>query len=368
MNRRDFLKNTGLIGGAAAGAGTLAAPAIAQSMPKLNWRLTSAYPATLDTLFGSAVKVADYVSAATDGNFSIEVFAGGEIAPPLEAADAVTAGTAEMAHTATSFYWERDPTWAVASALPFGLNDRQQNAWLYYGNGHTLINEFLAGQGFYGLPCGNTGTQMGGWFRREINTVADLQGLRFRVAGLGGRILERLGVATRQTAASDIEPALEDGSLDAAEFSGPHDDLELGLYRVAKFYYYPGWWESGPAIHLLIGLDRWNDLPTSYQAILTAACQAANVDTMAAYDYKNPVALRELVARGVELRPFSQEILSACFDAAEASYAEIGADNPAFRKIYQDLVAFRGDSFHWWQSAEHTYDTFMIDRHRAGRL
>ncbi|HMB75596.1 MAG TPA: ABC transporter substrate-binding protein, partial [Kiloniellaceae bacterium] len=172
--------------GAAVGAGTVAAPAIAQSMPKLNWRLTSAYPASLDTLFGSAKTVADYVSAATDGNFSIEVFPGGDIAPPLEAVDAVTAGTVEMAHTATSFYWERDPTWAVASALSFGLNDRQQNAWFYYGNGNTLVNAFLAGEGLYGLPCGNTGTQMGGWFRREINTLDDYQGLKFRMPGLGG--------------------------------------------------------------------------------------------------------------------------------------------------------------------------------------
>jgi TRAP-type mannitol/chloroaromatic compound transport system substrate-binding protein len=209
---------------------------------------------------------------------------------------------------------------------------------------------------------------MGGWFRKEINTVDDLKGLKFRIGGIGGNILERLGVVTQQIAGSDIYPALEKGTIDAAEWVGPYDDLKLGFYKVAKYYYYPGWWEGGPVVHIFVGLDKWSQLPKPYQAILTAACRAANADMMANYDYKNPGALRQLVANGAQLRPFSREILSACFDAANATYAEVSAVNPTFKKIYEDQVAFRKESFLWLQLSEYTYDTFMMVQQRSGKL
>jgi len=368
MDRRSFIKGAGLMAGAAASASTLAAPAIAQSAPKLTWRLTSSYPKSLDTLFGAAEKVADFVSEATDGNFSIRTFAAGEIVPGLQAADAVSDGTVEMAQTPSYYYWGKDPTYTMGTALPFGLNFRQQNAWFYYGSGNKLMNDFFATQGLYGLPAGNTGAQMGGWFRKEINTVEDLKGLKFRIGGIGGKILERLGVVTQQIAGSDVYPALEKGTIDAAEWAGPYDDLKLGFYKVAKYYYYPGWWEGGPVIHIFVGLDKWNQLPKSYQAILTAACQAVNADMMANYDYKNPGALRQLVANGAQLRPFSREILSACFDAANATYAEVSAVNPTFKKIYEDQVAFRKESYLWLQLSEYTFDTFMMVQQRSGKL
>jgi TRAP-type mannitol/chloroaromatic compound transport system substrate-binding protein len=358
----------GLMAGAAASASTLAAPAIAQSAPKLSWRLTSSYPKSLETLFGAAEKVAHYVSEATEGNFTIRTFAAGEIVPGLQAADAVSSGTVEMAQTASYYYWGKDPTFTLGTAIPFGLNYRQQNAWFYYGNGNTLLNEFFATHSLYGLPAGNTGAQMGGWFRKEINTVDDLKGLKFRIGGIGGNILERLGVVTQQIAGSDIYPALEKGTIDAAEWVGPYDDLKLGFYKVAKYYYYPGWWEGGPVVHIFVGLDKWSQLPKPYQAILTAACRAANADMMANYDYKNPGALRQLVANGAQLRPFSREILSACFDAANATYAEVSAVNPTFKKIYEDQVAFRKESFLWLQLSEYTYDTFMMVQQRSGKL
>ena len=239
MDRRQFIRKAGLAaGGAAVGASSLAAPAIAQSVPKITWRLTSSFPKSLDTIFGAAETMAKYVAEATDGNFQIQVFAAGEIVPGLQVADAVTAGTVEMGHTASYYFWGKDPTYALATAIPFGLNARQQNAWFYYGNGNTLINEFYATQGLYGLPCGNTGAQMGGWFRKEINSLADLKGLKMRIGGMGGKIIEKVGVVPQQIAGGDIYPALEKGTIDATEWVGPYDDLKLGFYKVAKYYYY----------------------------------------------------------------------------------------------------------------------------------
>ena len=367
MDRRTFLKKAGLATGAA-GATAIAAPAVAQSMPKITWRLTSSFPKSLDTIYGAAETMANYVRESTDGNFNIQVFAAGELVPGLQAADAATAGTVEMCHTASYYYWGKDPVYALGTAIPFGLNVRQQNAWMYYGNGAKLMNEFYATQGLYALPCGNTGVQMGGWFRKEINTLDDLKGLKMRIGGMGGKIIEKLGVVPQQIAGGDIYEALEKGTIDATEWVGPYDDLKLGFYKVAKYYYYPGWWEGGPILHTMLNLEKWNSLPPSYQAILTSACQAANSDMMASYDFKNPQAIRELVAEGTQLRPFSPEILEACFKAANETYAEINAENPTFKKIYDDMAAFRKDAYLWGQLSEYTYDTFMMHQQRAGTL
>jgi TRAP-type mannitol/chloroaromatic compound transport system substrate-binding protein len=369
MDRRNFIRKAGVTGvGAAAAATTLAAPAIAQSMPKISWRCTSSFPKSLDTIFGAAQTMADYVKNATDGNFDIQVFASGEIVPGLQAMDAAAAGTVEMCHTACYYFWGKDPTWALATAVPFSLNYRQMNAWIYYGGGQDLLNEFFNSKGLYGLAAGNTGVQMGGWYRKEINTLDDLKGLKMRIGGFAGKIVERLGVVPQQLAGGDIYPALEKGTLDACEWVGPYDDEKLGFQKVAKYYYYPGWWEGGPTLHSLINLAKWNELPKSYQAALASACEAANCDMMASYDYKNPAALRSLVANGAELRPFSQEILEAAYGASMDVYKEINASNPAFKKIYDSQTAFKKDAYLWAQVAEYTYDTFMMIQQRAGKL
>jgi TRAP-type mannitol/chloroaromatic compound transport system substrate-binding protein len=369
MDRRSFIAKAGLSGaGAAAAALTLAAPAIAQSMPKLSWRCTSSFPKALDTIFGAAQTMADYVRESTDGNFDIQVFAAGELVPGLQAADAAAAGTVECCHTASYYYWGKDPTYALATAVPFMFNDRQMNAWLYYGGGSDLLNEFYATQGLYGLASGNTGAQMGGWYRKEIKTVADLKGLKMRIGGFGGKVLERLGLVPQQIAGGDIYPALEKGTIDAAEWVGPYDDEKLGFQKVAPFYYYPGWWEGGPTLHTLVNLAKWNELPKFYQAALKSACQAANCDMMASYDQKNPAALKRLVANGALLRPFSPEVLSACFEAANATYTELSAANAAFKKIYDSQTAFRRDAYVWAQVSEYTFDTFMMLQQRAGKL
>jgi len=368
MDRRTFIKKGGIAAGAALGGTALAAPALAQSSPKITWRCTSSFPKSLDTIFGSAEQFVRTVSEATDGNFTIKLLAPGEIVPALNAATAAAEGTVEMAHTASYYYLGKDPTYALGTTIPFGLNARQQNAWLYRGNGNTLLNEFYATQNLYGLPCGNTGAQMGGWFRKEINSVADLKGLKMRIGGLGGQILSKVGVVPQQIPPPDIYTALEKGTIDAVEWVGPYDDLKLGFYKVAQYYYYPGWWDGGPSLHLMINLDKWNELPKSYQAVLRSAAQAANTDLLSRYDYENPLALRELVRNGAQLRPFSQEILSVCFDAANATYAEISAGNPTFKKIYDDLVAFRKEAYLWAQIAEYSFDTFMMLQQRADKL
>jgi TRAP-type mannitol/chloroaromatic compound transport system substrate-binding protein len=368
MDRRAFIRNAGLAGVGAVATTALAAPAIAQSAPELKWRLTSSFPKALDTIYGAAEVFAKAVSDATDGKFQVQVFAAGEIIPGLQAADNVTNGTVEMCHTASYYYWGKDPTFAFGTAVPFGLNSRQQNAWLYEGGGQDLLNEFYAKYSIYSLPGGNTGAQMGGWFRKEINTVADLNGLKFRVGGFGGAVLSKLGVVPQQIAGGDIYPALEKGTIDAAEWVGPYDDEKLGFQKVAPYYYYPGWWEGGAMLHFFINVDKWNSLPKNYQAIVAAAAALANVDMQARYDAFNPAALRRLAAGGAQLRPFTQEVLTACFDAANQVYAETSAQNPDFKKLYEAMKAFRGEEYLWFQVSEYTFDTFMMLQQRNNAL
>ena len=365
MKRRDVLKAAGL---GLAGSATLAMPAIAQTMPKLTWRLTSSFPKSLDTIYGGAETFANFVSEMTDGNWTVQPFAAGEIVPGLQALDAVSEGTVEMCHTVSYYYWGKDPSFALGGAIPFALNARMMNAFLYSGGGNELLNEFYATQGVYGLPGGNTGVQMGGWFRKEVNTPADFSGLKMRIGGMAGKIVEKLGLVPQQIAGGDIYPALEKGTIDATEWVGPYDDQKLGFYKVAPYYYYPGFWEGGPTVHLFFNLQKWEELPPAYKKIGEAACMAANAQMLADYDWKNPVAIRELASQGAQLRPFSQEIMEAAFVAAQETYVELSAQNASFKKIYDALVAYRRDAYLYWQIPEYTYDTFMMIQQRNGKL
>jgi len=368
MDRRLFIKRAALGGAGAAAATTLAAPAIAQSNPKINWRLASSFPKSLDTIYGGAEVLSKYVSEATDGNFQIQVFAAGEIVPGLQAADATAAGTVEACHTVSYYYWGKDPVWALGAAVPFALNARGMNAWHYHGGGIDMFNEFLATQGLVGFPGGNTGVQMGGWFRKEIKTVADMQGLKMRIGGFAGKVAEKLGVVPQQIAGGDIYPSLEKGTIDAAEWVGPYDDEKLGFYKVAPYYYYPGWWEGGPTVHAMFNKAAFDGLPKNYQSLLRTACQAADANMLQKYDYLNPAAIKRLVGAGAKLSPYSPEILSACFDAANEVYAEMEASNPTFKKIWGSIKAFRGEYYLNAQVAEYNYDTFMMIQQRGGKL
>ena len=357
MKRREFLKAGGL--GLAASA-AVAAPAIAQSMPEVKWRLTSSFPKSLDALWGASETFAKYCSEATDGKLQIQTFAGGEIVPALQALDATSAGTVEMCHTAAYYYFGKDPTWALFCAVPFGLNTRQMNAWFYDGEGMKLMNEFAKKSNVTAIPGGNTSAQMGGWFRKEIKEVSDMNGLKMRIGGFAGRILAKLGLVAQQLAGGDIYPALEKGTIDAAEWVGPYDDEKLGFQKVAKYYYYPGWWEGSAALHFMINTAKLESLPKNYQAVVAAAAGYASIEMTARYDARNAQALRRLVAGGAQLRPFTQPVLEACLKAANEVYAETTAANADFKKVYDAMVAFRNDAYLWWQVAEYTYDNFMI--------
>ena len=368
MDRRTFIRQAGTAGVGAAAAATLAAPAIAQENPKITWRMTSSFTKGLDILFGAGQIVADHVREASGGNFEIQHFAGGEIVPPLQAADAVSSGTVEMAHTCAYYYVGKDPTFALGTAVPFGLNARQTNAWFNQAGGNELLNEFLAGYNIHSILLGNTGAQMGGWFRKEINTIDDLKGLKMRIAGLTGQVMSKVGVTPQQIAGGDVYAALEKGTIDATEFVGPYDDQKLGFHKVAKYYYYPAWWEGGPAVHAFVNLEKFNNLPENYKRILADACAAGSASMLERYDARNATALKELVAEGAILRPFSQEILDICYQAAQETYAEISASNAAFKKIYDSQQAFKKDAYLWAQIAEYSYDTFMMIQQRNGKL
>jgi TRAP-type mannitol/chloroaromatic compound transport system substrate-binding protein len=360
LKRRDFVK----VAGAGAAAAAIASPAIAQSQPEVRWRLTSSFPKSLDTIYGAAEVFSKAVSEATDGKFQIQVFAAGEIVPGLQALDAAQNGTVELCHTAPYYYVGKDPTFAFATAVPFGLNARQENAWFYHGGGLDLINTFLKAYNVTAFPGGNTGCQMGGWFRKEIKTPADFNGLKMRIGGLAGRVLQKLGAVPQQIAGGDIYPALEKGTIDAAEWVGPYDDEKLGFNKVAPFYYYPGWWEGGAALHFMINTAKWNELPKSYQSIVASAAGLANVDMQAKYDARNPAAIKRLVQGGAQLRPFSPEIMEACNTAAKELYAEISKENANFKAMHDAYMAFKNDAYLWFQIAEYSFDTFMI-RSRA---
>src|ERR1043166_3376490 len=362
MKRRQFLKTAGV--GLAASA--IAAPAIAQSSPEIKWRLTSSFPKSLDTIYGGAEYFAKQVADMTDNKFQIQVFAAGEGGPGLQALDATANGTVEMSHTGAYYYVGKDPTFAIFASVPFGLNARQQNSWWYQAGGMELGNEFFKKHGVIGFATGNTGTQMGGWFRKEIKTVADLSGLKFRIGGIAGQVLQKVGVVPQQLAGGDIYPALEKGTIDAAEWVGPYDDEKLGFAKVAKFYYYPGFWEGGPMVHAFANLEKYNALPKSYQAIFTNATAHANTWMQARYDMQNPTALKRLVAGGTQLRPFTNEVLDACLKATNELWTEISAKNADFKKSVDAMQAYRSAEYLWWRVAEYTFDTFMIRSRTRG--
>jgi len=364
MKRRQFLTGVG-VAGAAAAASSLPKPAIAQAMPEVQWRCASSFPKSLDTIFGAAEVIAKRVAAATDGKFQIRVFAAGEIVPAFSVLDAVKDGTVQMAHTAPYYFVGKDPTFAFDCAVPFGLNARMQNAWMYTGGGLELMREFYKGYNTIQFVAGNTGAQMGGWFRKEIKTVEDLKGLKFRIGGFAGQVLTKLGVVPQQIPGGDIYPALEKGTIDAAEWVGPYDDEKLGFFKVAKVYHYPGWWEGGPQLSALVNIAEWEKLPKTYQAIYEAACAEANSYMLAKYDSSNPAALKRLVGQGVQLKPFPTPVMEACMKAAFELYDETAAKNEHFKKVYTAWKAFREEEYLWFRVAENRFDNFVFNAGQA---
>lgn len=357
MSRRKFLQHSAT-GAIAASAASLSAPAIAQS-DLVRWRCASSFPKSVDTLFGTAELVTKRVSELTGGRFQISLHAAGEIVPPLQVLDAVEKGTIECNHTAPYYFIGKDAAWAFGTCIPFGLNSRQHNAWWLHGDGEKVFNEFTRQSGVVNFLCGNTGSQMAGWFKKEIKTVADLKGLKFRTGGMGGQVLARLGVVTQQIAPGEIYSALEKGTIDAAEFTVPHDDEKLGLNKIAKFYYYPGWNEGGAALGFQVNAKAYDALPDAYKAALAAATAEANTWMQAKYDALNPAALKRLIQGGALLRAYPQPVMEACFKASQELMAETLAKSPSFKKIYDQQRPFHRDQQAWFRVAEASFDAFM---------
>ena len=360
MQRRSFIASSTV----GTGAALIAAPALAQSTPAVNWRLASSFPKTLDTIFGASDTFTRRVSQLTSGRFTIRAFAGGEIVPGLQVLDAVQAGTVEMGHTASYYYFGKDPTFSFDTAMPFGLTSRQQTAWFVQGGGRELMRDFFRGYGVVNFLGGNTGVQMGGWYRKQIKTVADVKGLKIRIAGFAGRVMERMGAVPQQIAGADVYPALEKGTIDAAEWVGPYDDEKLGLAKVAPYYYTPGWWEAGPQLSFYINMKEWDKLPRQYQAAVEAASYEAHVVMQAEYDAKNPAALARLLKSGAKLNYFSKPIMDAAYKYATEVMEEEAAKNAKFAKIYGPWKRFRQDQNMWASVAEAQMQNFLISSGR----
>ncbi len=354
MDRRSLIKNAGIAGVLAAGI----APAV-HAQPAVRWRMASSFPKSLDTIYGGGEVFAKAVRAMSGGKFEISVHAGGELMPAFGVVDGVQQGSIEMAHTVGYYFFGKQEVFALGAAIPFGMNTRQTNSWMIEGNGRKLMNEFYSDYNIVSLAVGNTGAQMGGWFRKEIKTVADLKGLKFRVGGFAGKVLERLGVIPQNLPGGELYQALEKGTLDAAEWVGPYDDQKLGFNKVAPYYYYPGWWEGGPEVSGYINKKAWDSLSPENKAILEAASSVATLHMTAKYDALNPTALKQLVGAKTKVLPFSKPILDASFKAAMDTYADLDTKNPAWKKIYADYRTFQKDQILWARFCESRFDSYM---------
>jgi TRAP-type mannitol/chloroaromatic compound transport system substrate-binding protein len=354
MDRRSLIKKAGIAGVLAAGA----APAV-HAQAAVRWRLASSFPKSLDTIYGAAEVFSKKVKDLSGGKFEISVHAGGELMPALGVVDGVQQGSIEMAHTVPYYFFGKNEAFAIGAAIPFGMNSRQMTAWMMHGNGRKLMNEFYAKYNIISFAGGNTGAQMGGWFRKEIKSVADIKGLKFRIGGFAGRVIERMGGVPQNLPGGEIYQALEKGTIDAAEWVGPYDDQKLGFNKVAPYYYYPGWWEGGPEVDFFINNKAYDALSPENKAIIDAASAYAHVDMQAKYDALNPTALKQLVGAKTKVVSFPKDVLQASFDTSMEVYAELDAKNPDWKKIYDDYRAFQKDQILWFRFAEARFDSFM---------
>ena len=370
IKRRDFLKKagTGAAGavalGACGGGGPMAGGGDGTvEGPQVSWRLATSFPPSLDILHGAGVRIAERVSELTGGNFAIRVYAAGEIVPALQVMDAVMQGTVQCGVSPGYYYQGKNPALAFDTAIPFGLSTRQQYAWLHHAGGLELLNNIYSDFGIVMFPANSTGGQMGGWFRQPVNSLRELNGLRFRIPGIGGEIMSRLGVTVQVLGASEIYPALERGAIDATEWVGPYDDEKLGLHQIAKNYYYPGWWEGGVSMGLLVSQRHFDELPEYYQHILSAVCAETFINRLSTYDAVNPFALQRLVRdHGVTLRQFPQDIMDAAWRESNNYLEEQAAASPSFKEVWDSYKAFRDISFPYAAGNQLSYEQATFTR------
>ena len=327
---------------------------------RVRWRLASSFPRSLDTIYGAAEVMAERVAAMTGGAFEIRVYPAGELVPALQVMDAVQRSTVQIGQTASYYYIGKNPALAFDTCVPFGLTARQQAAWLLEGGGLELVNKRFADFGIVSMPGGNTGVQMGGWFKQPVGSLQGLKGLKMRIPGMGGAVMERLGVATQTIAGGEIYTALERGAIDATDWVGPYDDEKLGFHKVAKTYHYPGWWEPGPSLSFYFHKASFEGLPAEYREVLRAAAAEAGIAMQTRYDAKNPAALGRIRAAGVEIVPFSADLMQGAAAASRALLEEGAAADPEYREIYEAWRTFREDAFAWFATAERAYADFAF--------
>lgn len=380
MERRELLKVTALGAASATAAAivsscnspsptasttsTSASSATTDSaLPTIEWQMATSWPVSLDTIFGGAQTLADRVSAMTGGKFKITPRAAGELAPPLEVLNVVSQGAVPCGHTASYYYVGKSPIMGFGSSLPFGFNAQQQNSWLYEGGGLKQLQDLYASKfNLIQFPAGNTGAQMGGWFRREISSVNDLKGLKMRIPGLGGQVMGKLGVTVQNLPGGEIFQALQTGAIDAAEWVGPYDDEKLGLNKVAQYYYYPGWWEPGTTLEVQVNLDEWKKLPQEYQEVLKTAAYESNIVMLSRYESRNNEALQRLVDSGTQLRGYSEEIMNAAEQASFALYDEFAAKDADFKTLFESWRQFREGVDAWNNLNEGTFERFIYSK------
>lgn len=367
MERRTFIKSAALAataGSVIAGCGSEATSssgaAAVVTQKNIRWRLISSFPRSLDTIFGAAEVFAQRVLALTEGRFDIRVYPAGEIVPYDQVLESVQKGTVQMGHAASYYFKGKNAALPFDCSVPFGLTARQQTAWMQHAGGIELMRDLFADFNIINFPGGNTGTQMGGWFRKEINSLQDLRGIKMRIPGLGGEVMDRMGVGVEQIAGGEVYPALERGAIDAAEWVGPYDDEKLGFHKVAKFYYYPGWWEPGPALTFYINRDAWASLPQVYQEAITTASAAASVSMTASYDAKNPAALGRLLDQGVLVRPFPEDLMEMAQRLSFEIMEEEAAADATYNKVYTAFKSFRDASYRWFSTSENTFADFAF--------
>ena len=356
MQRRSFLKRASL--GAVAGA-AVSSPAFAQDMPSISWRLSSGFPSALDLRVGAAESFCKFVAESTAGKFNIRHFPDGEVVAAADLMEAVSTKKVECGHVSSRRYHAKNPAFSFDAAVPFGLNARQMNAWMNEGEGLRLTRELFKPEKIINFPLGNTGAQMGGWYIKEIKREGDLKDLKMQVDGLAGEVLSRLGVAPQQVDLATLTQAFEKDGLQAVAGAGAYEDAKLGLNKVAKYYYAPGWWAGGEQLSLYINDEAWNQLPKHYQAVVQAAALAAHTAATARYDALNPQALVQLTTNGAQVRAFPRSIMDAAFEASQQVYKDLSAKDPRFKALHDSYMGFRDSEMPWFRLTEGAFGQYL---------
>ncbi|MDP2178257.1 TRAP transporter substrate-binding protein [Methylicorpusculum sp.] len=355
MKRRNFIKSAG-IASLAAGAVSISAPRAAMAQAEFNWKMVTTWPKNFPVLGTNANLLAGLIGEMSGGRIQVKVYGAAEMVPAFEVFDAVSKGTAELGHSG-AYYWKgKSEAAQFFSAVPFGLTVQEMNAWLYYGGGLELWRDLYKPFGIIPAPTGNSGVQMAGWFNREIKTVDDLKGLKMRIPGLGGEVLSRAGGTTVNMPGAELFTAMQSGTLDATEWVGPYNDLAFGLYKVAKFYYYPGWHEPGSTIEALINEKAFNALPKDLQQIVLTACKAANMDMIAEFTARNNQALDTLINKhSVKVLPLPDDVLKTLKRISEEVVAELSDKDAASKNVFESVMAFKKQVIRWGDISELAY-------------